>query len=136
MFAPVAPRALWLKGEFAPEEKPQSQSVDAPERAAPDSPLCCVQCGHPITHDRHRTTVEGRHVHTRMNPFGFVFHFGCFSQAEGCSIEGPPTAADTWFAGHAWQFAHCAACQTHLGWAFSGEGHFFALVLDRLCAPS
>jgi hypothetical protein len=132
----AAPRALWLKGEFAPEEKPQSQPVDAPERTAPDSPLCCVQCGHPITHDRYRTTVDGRHAHTRMNPYGFVFHFGCFSQAEGCFVEGPPTTEDSWFAGYAWEFANCAACQAHLGWAFHGEGSFFALILERLCPPN
>jgi hypothetical protein len=126
---------IWLKGEFSPEERLRSQPADAPERTAPDAPLCCVRCGHPITHDRHRTTVDGRHAHTRVNPYGFVFHFGCFAEAEGCSVEGPPISRDSWFPGYAWEIAHCAACQTHLGWAFQGEGRFFALILDRLSAP-
>jgi hypothetical protein len=35
-----------------------------------------------------------------------------------------------------WEFAFCAACHTHLGWAFHGEGLFFGLLLDRLSTPS
>ncbi|MDY7229197.1 cereblon family protein [Hyalangium rubrum] len=130
-----APGALLLKEGSSPEKKPSGQPVDAPEKAPPDGPLCCVHCGHSITLERHRTTVNGRHAHTRVNPYGFVFHFGCFAQAEGCLVEGPPTAEDSWFAGYVWEFAHCAVCRTHLGWAFQGEGSFFGLLLDRLAAP-
>jgi|GEM_PF-3121470 hypothetical protein len=67
---------------------------------------------------------------------GFVFHFGCFAQAEGCAVDGPPTAEATWFPAFAWQVAHFAACHTHLGWAFCGEGDFFGRLLDRLTLPS
>jgi len=125
---------LWLKGEFSPEEKSAGQPLDALETREPDPPVCCARCGHVITHERHRTTVNGRHTHTRVNPHGFVFHFGCFAEAEGCLVSGPPTFEDSWFAGHAWEFAHCAACHVHLGWAFQGEGRFFGLLLDRLSA--
>jgi len=125
---------LWLKGEFSPEEKPEGQPSDALETREPDTPVCCARCGHVITHERHRTTVNGRYTHTRVNPHGFVFHFGCFAEAEGCLVKGPPTSEDSWFADHAWEFAHCAACQAHLGWAFHGEGSFFGLILDRLSA--
>ena len=116
--------------------KPKDKPEDAPETAAPDAPLVCARCGHPITRERHRTAVNGRHAHTRVNPHGYVFHFGCFAQAEGCRVLGPPTAEDSWFPGFVWEYAHCAACRTHLGWAFHGEGDFFGLLMERLAGPS
>jgi hypothetical protein len=116
----------------SPAVKPEG----APETRAPDAPLRCAHCGHPITRERHRTTVNGRHAHTRVNPYGFVFHFGCFALAEGCRVQGPPTAEDSWFPGFVWEFAHCGACRAHLGWAFHGEGSFFGLLLERLSSTS
>jgi hypothetical protein len=124
--------ALWFKGEFSPEERPAGQPSDVPGTQAPDAPLRCARCGHVVTRERHRITVNGRHTHTRVNPHGIVFHFGCFTVAEGCLVRGPPTAEDSWFAGYFWEFAHCAACHAHLGWAFHGDGSFFGLILDRL----
>lgn len=115
---------------------PEARAEEALETREPETPLCCARCGHPVTRERHRMAVHGRHAHTRVNPFGFVFHFGCFAQADGCAVEGPPTAEETWFPGFRWQVAHCAACHTHLGWAFRGEGSFFGLLLDRLTPPS
>lgn len=125
---------LWLKAGASPKEQPSGQPADALEVKEPDTPLRCGRCGLVITHERHRTTVNGRHAHTRVNPHGFVFHFGCFAEAEGCLVRGPPTAEDSWFPGFVWEFAHCAACHTHLGWAFHGDGSFFGLLLDRLAA--
>ena len=126
-----------LKGHpTAPAEaKPSAQPEQALETRPPEAPLCCARCGHVITHERHRSTLNGRHTHTRLNPAGVVFHFGCFAQAEGCLVLGPPTAEASWFPGYVWEFAFCGACQTHLGWAFHGESDFFGLVLDRLTAP-
>lgn len=124
--------------------KPGSAAPGTPEAGAdtlletkdPEAPLCCARCGHPVTRERHRIPVSGRHTHTRVNPSGFVFHFGCFAQAEGCVLEGPPIAEETWFPGFRWQIALCASCRVHLGWAFRGEGDFFGLLLDRLTPPS
>jgi hypothetical protein len=132
---PPSPR---LKGAPSPpaEVTPTRQAEQEAETRAPESPLCCARCGHVITRERERTTFNGRHTHTRHNPAGFVFHFGCFARAEGCLVLGPPTAEASWFPGHLWEVALCAACHTHLGWAFHGEGDFFGLVLDRLTAPS
>ncbi|QRN98610.1 hypothetical protein JRI60_06075 [Archangium violaceum] len=132
------PEARRLKGKPpAPTETtPTSQSKEDTESRAPETPLCCARCGHVITHERDRTTVNGRHGHTRVNPSGFVFHFGCFARAEGCLVIGPLTAEASWFPGFVWEYALCAACKTHLGWAFHGESDFLALVLDRLTAPS
>jgi hypothetical protein len=75
------PASFWLKEGLAPQGSPTGQTVDSPEERAPDAPLCCVRCGHVITRESHRTTVSGRHTHTRFNPYGFVFHFSWFSQA-------------------------------------------------------
>lgn len=124
--------ALWFKGGASHEEKPVAKPSDAPDVQEPDRPLRCARCGQVITRERHRTTVNGRHHHTRVNPHGFVFHFGSFAAAEGCLITGPPTPEDSWFAGYVWEFVHCAACHAHLGWVFHGEGNFFGLILDRL----
>ncbi|MBZ4422101.1 cereblon family protein [Myxococcus sp. RHSTA-1-4] len=117
-------------------QTPEAQADEALETHEPETPLCCSRCGHPVTRVRHRIAVNGRHSHTRANPYGFVYHFGCFAQADGCTVDGPPTEEETWFPGFRWQVAHCAACRTHLGWAFRGEGSFFGLLLDRLTLPS
>ncbi|MBI3183244.1 MAG: hypothetical protein HYZ28_13990 [Myxococcales bacterium] len=94
--------------------------------------LVCVACAHPITHEGCRVEVGGSHRHTRLNPAGTLFHFGCFSRAEGCVVSGPPTLEHTWFPGHAWQYASCARCRAHVGWFFMGDRTFFGLILDRL----
>ncbi|MFP2930018.1 cereblon family protein [Pyxidicoccus sp. 3LG] len=127
----------WLKGAASgAPQTPESQAKQALETRDPETPLCCARCGHPVTRERHRIAVNGRHEHTHVNPFGFVYHFGCFAQAEGCRADGPPTAEETWFPGFRWQVAHCSACHTHLGWCFLGEGNFFGLLLDKLTLPS
>lgn len=133
---PTLERRLLDRGP-ASAQAPEAQAEEEAREQTPQGPLCCVRCGHPITHERHRTTVLGRHTHTRINPAGYLFHFGCFSQAQGCLVVGPPTSEASWFAGYLWQFACCATCHTHLGWAFLGpETSFFGLVLERLASPS
>ncbi len=114
---------------------PEAEADRALETKDPEGPLCCARCGHPVTRERDRIPVSGRHAHTRVNPYGFVFHFGCFARADGCVLEGPPIAEESWFPGFRWRIAHCASCHTHLGWAFLGEGDFFGLLLDKLTAP-
>ena len=101
-------------------------------KSAGRRPLVCAVCGRGVTWEDQRREVSGRHAHTRMNPLGIEFHFGCFSEAEGCSVYGEPTDEHTWFPGCVWQFAHCRGCGVHLGWFFSGGDAFFGLVLDRL----
>lgn len=109
------------------EATERAELRDAPERA-----LRCAACGHTITSSAYAIDVEGSHVHTRLNPAHVVFQFGCFREAAGCRISGSPSSEHTWFTGCLWQYAHCAQCGTHLGWAFSGALSFFGLVLNRL----
>ncbi|RMH16123.1 MAG: hypothetical protein D6696_18945 [Acidobacteria bacterium] len=96
--------------------------------------LLCAACRAPITGDRERLAIGGRHVHRRTNPAGFVFTFGCFRRAPGAAARGAPTTEHTWFPGCAWRFALCRSCGAHLGWVFSGARAFFALILERLAA--
>jgi len=97
-----------------------------------DSALICVKCGYQIAAESDRIEVSGAHAHTRLNPAGVLFHFGCFAEARGCVVDGAPTLAHTWFTGCAWQYAHCGNCRAHLGWFFSGEQSFFGLIAERL----
>lgn len=74
-------------------------------------------------------------MHCRLNPSAFAFVFGCFREAPGCLVIGEPTSEATWFPGSLWQYAMCAGCGVHLGWAFVGEASFFGLLLERLVEP-
>ena len=47
------------------------------------SRLVCALCGVFITNDAARGSVAGAHVHTRSNPAGISFEFGCFTAAPG-----------------------------------------------------
>ncbi len=102
--------------------------------------LCCRACGAGITRNRFRSAVEGRVSHTKVNPAGILFVFATFSKAPGAVAAGTATTAHTWFAGHAWRLALCAACAQHLGWLFTGpESSFWGLIADRMvqgCAPA
>jgi len=92
----------------------------------------CAACGKAITTSAQRIPVAGAHEHTRFNPGGFVYRFGCFQAAPGCAVTGEPTAEASWFAGYRWRYALCQGCGVHLGWRFEGADDFFGLVLDRL----
>ncbi len=94
----------------------------------------CRSCGSLITTGRARVEIDGGHVHTFVNPSGFIYRIGCFRDAQGCRAVGVPTPEFTWFAGHAWAFADCSACGSHLGWAYyRGEMRvFFGLIMAKL----
>jgi hypothetical protein len=107
--------------------------VEAAPETALDRVIACARCSHGITREEARVARGGSHVHTRLNPGGWVHEFGCFAEAPGCKLEGEPTLAFTWFPEHAWRLAHCGSCGAHLGWRFEGPlGTFFGLVLERL----
>jgi hypothetical protein len=94
--------------------------------------LVCARCRAGVTRESARIERGGAHVHTRINPGGWVFQLGCFAEAT-CRVSDEPTEQFTWFPGHAWRVASCVACDAHLGWRFDGAGGtFFGLILDRL----
>ncbi len=95
--------------------------------------LVCRLCGAYITRDGHRISIEGRHVHRRVNPAAVEFEFGCFGAAEGAAIVGEATAEFSWFAPYTWAITICRSCGAHLGWFFEGgDPRFYALILNRL----
>lgn len=115
---------------------PRDPLVRAPSRdeatRADERPIRCKACRSVITTRGARIEVHGAHEHRRVNPSGVDFLLGCYREAPGCIVEGVPTFFWTWFPGYAWQIASCRTCGDHLGWAFSGDGSFFGLILPRL----
>ena len=111
------------------------------ERARPA--IRCAACGRHVTESEARIEMAGSHVHTCMNPGGYVYRIGCFSAACGCVGVGQWSGVHSWFAGYCWQITCCAGCSMHLGWAFEPEqpgtshaARFYGLILERLIEPS
>ncbi len=96
--------------------------------------IVCAACGFPITTERQRIEMNGRHAHRCVNPAGVIFDIGCFRRAPGCDTHGMPTTEFTWFPSFAWNYALCQGCSALLGWKYHGAGAtaFFGLILDRL----
>jgi hypothetical protein len=120
------------RGSIAPQRESSSEVEREPRL---DRRLFCARCRHPVTHQDERIEVAGGHRHTRTNPAGFTFTFGCFREAGGCIAVGAATREHTWFAGYAWRIALCASCERHLGWRFEAPGdRFHGLILERLAS--
>lgn len=109
----------------------QPQLAELPQ-TRPEPTITCRDCGHEVTRPCHAIEVGGNHEHTFRNPGGYSFHVLCFREAAGALEAGLPTFDATWFAGYAWSFALCSACQTHLGWWYHGKDRFAGLIATRL----
>jgi|TARA_B100000809_G_scaffold75340_3_gene73073 hypothetical protein len=92
----------------------------------------CLACSHVLAHAHDRLNIDGSHEHVFSNPHGFTHHFGCYQEALGCAIEGPPVAADSWFPGYLWRLAMCADCGQHIGWLFEHDDYFYGLLVDKI----
>jgi hypothetical protein len=123
------------KGPSPPSSALRAQPGE-PTTAAGAGELLCAACGHVVTHEAARISVDGAHVHVRTNPHGYEYEIGCFSEAPGVVPSGAPSMQATWFPDHFWWIRLCGGCQTHLGWEFfrrDGQGPaFYALILARL----
>jgi hypothetical protein len=118
-----------------PTQKTIESAADDTATAGPGNyHVRCRVCGHIITHAQKGITVSGSHTHTYFNPNGIAFEIGCFSEAPGVRVEGPPSREFSWFGGHAWRYVLCANCHEHLGWQFIGDagGDFFGLIWANL----
>jgi hypothetical protein len=101
--------------------------------AAADLHYFCGDCRAPICTAAHEINVKGLFSHTFVNPQGFVYTLGCFSEAPGCHCTGAPSDEFSWFAGMDWRIANCTACGEHLGWFFESPNRaFWGLILNRL----
>ncbi|GAK58770.1 hypothetical protein U27_05745 [Candidatus Vecturithrix granuli] len=125
------------QGEFTHNKLEQSQltatkNTDEPERRRF---LYCTACHAPITRQTDRISINEQHEHVFANPHGYIYHIGCFAQAQGCVRAGEETDFFSWFPGYAWQIALCGRCLAFLGWAFhSSQSQFWGLILDKLIA--
>jgi len=114
----------------------QVEEAPADPRAKDERPVRCRTCGAAITAAGAAIEIGGQTDHAFFNPAGVLFEIRCYTSAEGCVVHGDPTYEFTWFPGHAWRYATCASCGTHLGWRFSGDDQrFFGLILRLLNDP-
>jgi hypothetical protein len=120
-----------------PSPSQPDEDPDTSENVRAGRSILYAACDATITSLRHRITIQNKHEHRFMNPGGFLFLFGCFAEAIGCTIVGPGSSEYAWFPGYTWRFALCGACGQHLGWHFRKDGQeaFFGLILDRLRQP-
>jgi hypothetical protein len=101
-----------------------------------ESQYLCASCGHPVTTREYEETVDGAHIHRFVNPAGIPFTIGCFSNAPGCTHQGPPTDQYTWFPGYSWSCALCGNCSEHLGWRYENSAAiFYGLIMTQLTLP-
>lgn len=130
----AAPWPAWRALEELPAGTaiPVDASDPGAARVDRERSLRCRRCQRDITTSRAAVEVQGAHTHTFFNPAGILFEIGCFAEAPGCALVGPPSTEFAWFAGHSWRIAVCGGCGQHLGWLFTGPGVFFGLVLRHL----
>ena len=62
----------------------EDTAVKEEERRMPG--IFCRLCGHRVTSDDQRISVNGSHTHTFFNPAGILFEVGCFRLAPGCLV--------------------------------------------------
>ena len=95
--------------------------------------LFCRCCDHLITYAKEQTPVNGKYLHTFINPHGIVYEIGTFREAKGLVAEGLSQREWSWFPPYAWQIQRCSVCLSHIGWYFTNQDNaFFGLVLANL----
>jgi hypothetical protein len=116
------------------ETQLERRPVEEPElRADEEAWLRCVACGHAIAREKARVEVDGRHVHTFVNPAGHEYTIRCFGEAPGCAGAGDESTFWSWFPGFAWRIALCARCGAQVGWSFRREASvFWGLIAERV----
>lgn len=120
---------------FQSNQKPRGASrTDEKSTDCDQERLVCEVCRSWITSTSARIELFGGHVHTRINPGGYVYRLGLFDHAPGVRSVTLPTQEFSWFPGCAWQIVVCRGCGEHLGWEFCGEKRFFALLPEKLVA--
>jgi hypothetical protein len=117
-----------------PEGKPAPTVRASPVDKDEDEKILCAACGAFVAAESARIEAGGAHAHRFTNPGGFTYDIVCLRET-ACYVDGKPTTEATWFAGHAWSYAHCGACHAHLGWYYEGPTKFFGLIADRLVKP-
>lgn len=94
--------------------------------------LLCKFCKNHIANVNDAISIEGDHTHTFSNPAGYVYTINCYQAAYGCLVASERTNEYSWFKNYYWQIVFCNSCREQLGWLFSNETEFYALIADRL----
>eukprot|EP00037_Helgoeca_nana_P003213 m.38817 g.38817 ORF g.38817 m.38817 type:complete len:331 (-) comp13513_c0_seq1:1969-2961(-) len=101
--------------------------------------LVCGKCRHPLVRPADLITAridtwadavyayeldvldsEGVFCYSATNPGDTRFDVvRSKPSSTGLVTHGDPTPEHSWFPGFLWSFAHCGACDAHLGWGFS-----------------
>jgi len=113
----------------------RARASDRASQTADDEWLHCARCGAQIAEGDARCQRAGLHEHSQVNAHGYIWVFGCFTDAPGARTTGDATTEFTWFAGYLWRVADCKGCGLHLGWRFENDENsdvFWALILERL----
>ncbi|GJM05733.1 MAG: hypothetical protein DHS20C09_17290 [marine bacterium B5-7] len=113
-------------------EKEPSQDIESDASEEELKKLFCNFCSNFITALDAAIAINDAHMHTFSNPAGYTYTVHCFRAAPGCLTLGECTAEHTWFSGYEWQIAVCHSCKEQLGWLFSKDQQFYALIADRL----
>ncbi len=113
-------------------ERLPSEENEKFESAEKNKKLYCNSCKNYITELNSAIVINGEHTHIFSNPAGYTYTINCFQSAPGCLTIGNSADEHTWFNGYAWQIAVCHSCKEHLGWLFSNDHQFYALIADRL----
>ncbi len=122
----------WFKkGAFETDESTKNSNQQETQEED-NKKLFCVYCKNHITCLNEAISIEGSHTHTFSNPAGYIYTINCYRTALGCLVVGDSSSEFSWFKNHEWQLVSCNACHEHLGWLFSNEQQFYALIADRL----
>ena len=113
-------------------EKSPSQGTENDDDVEENKKLFCTFCNNTVTDLQAVISINGEHTHTFSNPAGYTYTINCFQSAPGCLTLGECTDEHTWFNGYKWQLVVCHACKEQLGWLFSNDCQFYALIADRL----
>ena len=118
------------------DKKPKkSTNVAIQKKEREEKYILCSHCENKITLPKFKLEIEGAFDHTFLNPEGYVFHIGCFEQANGCAVFGDAISEWSWFPGFGWRAARCNQCLKQLGWFYTSDVEstfFFGLILDNL----
>lgn len=131
---PIHPAYLLDVLEAEGSTQRTKEALHEEEKPGHGKAVRCAYCKSVITYQGNAESIQGRHIHSFVNPAGYEFTIGCYRRA-WCRIMGLPMLEWSWFNGHTWQYAMCPQCQEHLGWFYHtvhDNNAFYGLILDRL----
>ena len=110
---------MWALNEQQTPKAPPSPGQHNEASEDEERPLRCAACEHEVSStDAAFVAAHGGATGHYLNPHGLFREIVTLRWARVLPVT-PPTEADTWFSGYAWEAAICEACGAHLGWRFT-----------------